>query len=102
MLGFTYLVRMCPIPKGVSLGLWRVSIQHGTLENGEPHDFPCSTKTSNFSVIGKNIYFQGLFLNICQGCLMSISNDLSADLSLVLLLRDKDRVRSHSEPHMNL
>ena len=33
---------------------------------------------------------------------MSISNDLSADLSLVLLLRDKDRVRSHSEPHTNL
>ena len=103
LLGFTYLVRMCPIPKGVSPGLWTVpSIQHGTLENGEPLDFPCSAMTSNSSLIGKNIYFQGFFLNFCQGCLVSISNDFSADLSVVSLLRDTGRVRSHSEPNMNL
>lgn len=33
---------------------------------------------------------------------MSISNDFSADLSVVSLLRDTGRVRSHSEPNMNL
>ena len=63
LLGFTYLVKMCPIPKGVSPGLWTVpSIQHGTLENGEPLDFPCSAMTSNSSLIPmKNRKsFQGL------------------------------------------
>lgn len=92
MLGLTYLVRMCPIPKVVSPGLWTVpSIQHGTLENGETHNFPCSAKTSS-SLIGKNIYFQGFFLKFCQGCLVSIRNDLSADLSVALLLRDRGRL----------
>lgn len=59
---------MCPIPKEVSLGLGIVlSIQYGTLENSEPQDFSCSAETLNSVTIGKAIYFQGFFFNLCQG-----------------------------------
>lgn len=66
-------------------------------------NFPCSAEISNSAAIGKNIYFQGFFLTLCQDCLRSISDAFSAGfLSLALLLRDEGGVRSHSEPHMHL